>query len=99
MQLIQPQGFGQGLLGEGLFGEHGCDAVGTLLALRWVQQNELLNLLQLFYKAREDETRKNIRQAFAGPWNRQTTGGLRLSAGDARNSGKELKQATKQLSS
>ena len=50
MQLVQSQGFGQGLLSEGLFGQHGRDAVRTFVALRWVQQNELLNLLQLFHK-------------------------------------------------
>src|SRR5450432_4371928 len=50
MQLIQAQGFGQGLLSEGLFGQHRRDAVGALLALGWVEQNELLNLAQLFQK-------------------------------------------------
>jgi hypothetical protein len=50
MQLIQTQGLGQSLLSEGLFGEHGGHAVGTFFALRWVQQNELLNLAQLFEK-------------------------------------------------
>jgi hypothetical protein len=48
MQLIQTQGFGQGRLSEGLFGEHGGDAVGAFLALWRVQQNEWLNLPQLF---------------------------------------------------
>src|SRR5215469_13254135 len=48
MQLIQTEGFGQGLLGEGLFGEHGGDTVGAFLSLRWIQQYELLNLAQLF---------------------------------------------------
>src|SRR6266478_799829 len=50
MQLIQTQGFGQGLLSEGLFGQHRRDSVGAFLALGWVQQNELLNLTQLFQK-------------------------------------------------
>src|SRR6516225_11456279 len=48
MQLIQTESFGQGLLSEGQFGEHGGDAVGTFLALWRVQQNEWLNLPQLF---------------------------------------------------
>src|ERR1700686_4150805 len=50
MQLVQTQGFSQGLLGEGLFREHGGDAVGAFVALRRVQQNELFNLTQLFQK-------------------------------------------------
>ena len=50
MQLIQTQGFGQGLLRESLFGKHGGDAIGTLLALRRIEQNELLNLAQLFHE-------------------------------------------------
>jgi len=50
MQLVQAQGFGQSLLSEGLFREHSGDAVGAFLALGWVQQNELLNLTQLFQK-------------------------------------------------
>src|SRR5664279_4658459 len=50
MQLVQAQGLGQSLLSEGLFGQHGCDAVRAFLTLRWVQQNELLNLTQLFQK-------------------------------------------------
>src|SRR5215831_18314146 len=50
MQLVQTEGFGQGLLGEGLFGEHRGDAVGAFLALRWIQQYELLNLAQLFHQ-------------------------------------------------
>jgi hypothetical protein len=33
MQLIQAQGFGQSLLSEGLFGQHGREAVGAFLAL------------------------------------------------------------------
>jgi len=48
MQLVQAQGFSQGLPREGLFREHGGDAVGAFLALRWIEQNELLNLTQLF---------------------------------------------------
>src|ERR671919_85732 len=47
MQLIQAQGFGQGLLGESLFGQDRRDAVRPLFALRWVQQKKLLNLAQL----------------------------------------------------
>ena len=47
MQLIQAQGFGQCLLSKSLFGQDRRDAVRTLLALRWVQQNKLLNLAQL----------------------------------------------------
>src|SRR3984893_738884 len=50
MQLVQAQGFGQGLLSEGLFREHGGDAGGAFLTLGWVQQNELLKLTQLFQK-------------------------------------------------
>jgi hypothetical protein len=48
MQLFQAEGFGQGLLSEGLFGEHGGDAIGAFLALWRVQQNEWLDLPQLF---------------------------------------------------
>jgi len=48
MQLIQTEGFGQNLSSQGQFGEHGGDAVGTFLALWRVQQNEWLNLPQLF---------------------------------------------------
>jgi hypothetical protein len=44
MQLIQAQGFGQALLSEGLFGQHCRDSVRALFALRWVQENKLLNL-------------------------------------------------------
>jgi hypothetical protein len=36
------------LLGQGLFGKHGGDPVGTFLTLRRVEQNELLDLAQLF---------------------------------------------------
>jgi hypothetical protein len=50
MQLVQAQGFGQGLLSEGLFREHGGDAVGRISRLGRVPQNELLNLTQLFRK-------------------------------------------------
>ena len=50
MQLIQAQSFGQGLLSEGLFGQDRRNPVGAFLALGWVQQNELLNLTQLFQK-------------------------------------------------
>src|SRR5215471_10886604 len=50
MQLIQAQGFSQGLLREGLFREYGRDAVGAFVALWWIEQNELLNLTQLFQK-------------------------------------------------
>ena len=50
MQLIQAQGFGQGLLSEGLFGQYGGDAVGAFLALRRVQENELLNLTEFLQK-------------------------------------------------
>src|SRR6516164_10665353 len=50
MQLVQAQGFSQGLLREGLFREHGGDAVGAFLALRRIEQNELLNLTQFFQK-------------------------------------------------
>jgi hypothetical protein len=48
MQPIQAQSFGQSLVGEGLFGKHGRHPIGTLVALRRVEQNELLNLAQLF---------------------------------------------------
>ena len=48
MQLVQAQGFSQGLLRKGLFREHGRGAVGAFLALRRIEQNELLNLTQFF---------------------------------------------------
>ena len=44
MQLIQAQGFCQSLLGESLFGEDGGDPIGTLVTLRGIEQNKLLNL-------------------------------------------------------
>src|SRR5919204_6964567 len=47
MQLIQSQSFGQGSLSEGLFGHDRRDAIRALFALRWIQQNKLLNLPQL----------------------------------------------------
>ena len=65
MQLIQTESFGQGLLSEGLFGEHGGDAVGTFLALWRVQQNEWLNLPQLF---QELLPRIPFQAACAGLW-------------------------------
>src|ERR1700733_10404498 len=46
MQLIQAQGFGQSLLSESLLGEHSGDPLGTLVALGWIKQNELLNLAE-----------------------------------------------------
>ena len=45
-QLIQTQGFGQGLLREGLGGEYGCETIGSFDALRRVEQDELLNVLK-----------------------------------------------------
>src|SRR5215831_2469839 len=46
-QVIQTEDFGQYLLGESLLGSHNCGALGSFLALGWVEENELLNLPQL----------------------------------------------------
>ena len=48
LQLVQRQLLGQSLLGKSLFREHIGSAMRAFLALPWVEQNELLNLLQLF---------------------------------------------------
>ncbi len=47
-ELIQAQGLGQGLLRQGLLGKHGSHSIRTFFALGWIEQNELLDLLQLF---------------------------------------------------
>ena len=43
-ELFQTQRIGQSLLRKGLLGKHGGGALRTLLALWWVQQEELLDL-------------------------------------------------------
>ena len=52
-KLIQSQGIGEGLLSESLPGQNGSDAVGSFVAKRRIQQNELLDraelLQQLFH--------------------------------------------------
>ena len=48
MQLIQAEGFGQSLLGEGLFREDRGNAIRTFFSLSRIQQNELLNLPEFF---------------------------------------------------
>ena len=44
-ELIESEFFCESLLREGLFGEHGGDSIGTLVALRRIEQGVLLNLL------------------------------------------------------
>src|SRR5580704_8729188 len=47
-QLIQAQGLGERLLCQGLFGEHQGNSVRSFFSLRWIEQSELLDLLQFF---------------------------------------------------
>jgi hypothetical protein len=44
-ELIETEFFCESLLREGLFGEHGGDPIGTLVALWRIQQGVLLDLL------------------------------------------------------
>jgi hypothetical protein len=46
-ELIQAQGLGEGLLCQGLLGEHCGDPIRSFFALGWIEQYELLDLLQL----------------------------------------------------
>jgi hypothetical protein len=49
-ELLQSQRFGESLLGKGLLGEYGGHAVRSLVAERWVEEDELLDLAELFQK-------------------------------------------------
>jgi hypothetical protein len=48
LQLVQLQRLGQSLLRKSLLREHVGRAMRPFLALPWIEQDELLNLLQLF---------------------------------------------------
>ena len=45
-ELFQSQRFGESLLRKGLLGEHCGHPLGSLVAERWVKQDELLNLAE-----------------------------------------------------
>ena len=47
-ELVQAQGLRERLLRQGLLGEDCGNTVRSLFPLRWIEQNELLDLLQLF---------------------------------------------------
>src|SRR5258708_6842637 len=49
-ELFQPQGFRQGLLWQRLFGEYRGDAIRSLVALWWIEENKFLDLTQLLHE-------------------------------------------------
>ena len=48
--MFQAERFGESLLGKGLLGEHCGDTVRPLVAKRWVEEDELLNLAEFLQK-------------------------------------------------
>ena len=47
-ELIQAQDLGQRLLRQGLLGDDGGNPIRSFFPLGWIEQNELLDVLQLF---------------------------------------------------
>lgn len=49
-ELLQTKGIGEGLLHEGLLGEHRRHTIRSLVAEWGIEEDELLNRAELFYK-------------------------------------------------